>query len=254
MPIITVVIHTRNEENNIKDCIESARRLTQSIVVIDMESTDKTVSVAHKLGVSIFSFPQSAYVEPARNFGIQKASGEWVFLLDADERVSIELATEIKQTVVSTSYTHFKAPHKNIFAGKKWLTHGGWWPDYQIRLIQKKAFINWPQTIHSPPQIEGKMGFLKHAFIHYFHPSLENMVEKTALYENIEADLLYTAGRQVKTATFFRKFFGELFRRLIQKMGVLDGVYGVIESLYQSYSKTITWLLVYEKKIKPTSK
>ena len=72
------------------------------------------------------------------------------------------------------------------------------------------------------------------------------MVDKTAVYESIEADLLHKANRPVTTATFFKKYFGELFRRLIRHTGFLDGPYGIIESIYQAYSKTVTWLLLYE--------
>ncbi len=247
MAKITVVIHTYNEAENIKDCIESAKLLTQDIVVVDMRSSDNTLAVAQKLGVKTYTFAYSHYVEPARNFGIEKARGEWVFLLDADERLTKELSQEIVKTLHQTNYTHFKVPRKNIFAGKKWLKHGGWWKDEQIRLIKKSAFIDWPKEIHSTPKITGELGFLKTPFLHNFHPNLENMVEKTAVYENIEAELLYKAGRSVNTLTFFRKFFGELYRRLIKHKGFLDGPYGVIESVYQAYSKTITWLLVYEK-------
>ena len=92
------------------------------------------------------------------------------------------------------------------------------------------------------------MGYLTNPFIHYFHGDLQSMVDKTAIYENIESQLLYDAGRLAETKTFFRKFFGELFRRLILKQGYLDGTIGVIESIYQAYSKTITYLYVYEKK------
>lgn len=247
MEKITVIIHTYNEQKNIKECIKSAKLLTQDIVIVDMQSNDKTVDIAQKLGATTYSFPRSLYVEPSRNFGIKKAKGEWVFLLDADEQITKDLAEEIKNTLRQTSYTHFKVPRKNIFAGKKWLKHGGWWPDEQIRLIKKSAFINWPKEIHSTPKIKGKLGFLKQPFIHNFHPNLENMVEKTAIYESIEAELLGKAGRRANTLTFFRKFLGELYRRLIKHKGFLDGPYGVIESFYQAYSKTITWLIVHEQ-------
>ena len=96
--------------------------------------------------------------------------------------------------------------------------------------------------------MKGSEGILHEPYLHYFHSSLEKMVESTIRYESIEAQQLYDAGRTVKTITFFRKFFGELYRRLIKQRGFLDGTYGIIESMYQAYSKTITWLLLFEKK------
>jgi hypothetical protein len=73
------------------------------------------------------------------------------------------------------------------------------------------------------------------------------MAYKTTIYENIEANLLFSAKRKVNTSLFFRKYFGELYRRLIKNMGFKDGTYGIIESLYQAFSKTITYLFLYEK-------
>lgn len=245
--IITIIIHTHNEKKNIEECLASARLLTETVIVVDMESDDATVSLAQKAGAQIACFPYCQYVEPSRAFGIETAPTPWVFLLDADERMTKELATEIKKAITNDVCTHYQVPRQNIFAGQKWLKHGGWFPDYQIRLIKKSAFIRWPSQIHSPPEIKGSAGRLTAPLRHYFHPNLENMVEKTSVYENIEADLLVQAKVKPSTLTFMRKFLGELYRRLWRNAGFLDGPFGVIESIYQAFSKMITYLFVYEK-------
>ncbi|MFZ2206698.1 MAG: glycosyltransferase family 2 protein [Microgenomates group bacterium] len=245
---ITVLIQTHNEERHIEECIASAKLLSDSVVVVDMESTDRTRELAESNGAIVTTFPFSSYVEPGRAFGIAQIKSEWVFILDADERMTEKLASEIRKTIIETDKTYFKVPRKNMFGGKKWLKHGGWWPDKQMRLIKLSAFKNWPHEIHSTPQIDGEMGYLKNAFHHYFHGNLEEMVKKTLIFENIESDLLFHAKKQVSVPTFFRKFFGELYRRLFKKQGYLDGKIGIMESVYQSYSKTITYLLLYEKK------
>ncbi len=278
---VSVVIHTHNEEKNIKECIESAKLLTDSILVVDMESTDNTVTLAKELNVAVATHEFSHYVEPARAFGIARAQSDWIFVLDADERITKELAEEIKlivndnsadrslshesdikhqtnssdptssvrqQTADKPAITYYKIPRKNIFGKKKWLQHGGWSPDYQMRFINKNHFESWPSQIHSTPKIDGQMGYLKNPILHYFHGDLEKMVKKTTIFENIESDLLYKANRPVQTSTFFRKFAGELYRRLIKTGGFWDGPIGIIESIYQAYSKTITYLYLYEKK------
>lgn len=250
---ISIIVYAHNEEKNITDCIKSARLLTKNIIVIDTQSTDETVNIAKKMGVVIYSAPHHVYVEPTRKFGIQKASADWIFLLDADERIDNDLANEIKSKINSDVYTHYKIPRKNIFAQKKWLQYGGWYPDYVIRLFRKSAFVNWSHDIHSTPAIKGQCGFLKKQLTHYFHPSLTNMVEKTIVFEEIESDLLYRAGKKVNTAIFMRKFLGELNRRLIIKVGFLDGNLGIIESLYQAFSKTLTYIFLYEKYKKNSS-
>ncbi len=269
----TVIIHTHNAADHIAECIESARLLSDQIHVIDMESTDTTVEIAKKKGASVFFVPMQNYVEPVREFGIRTAKTDWIFILDADERITPELATEIHNviarrvtdeaipsesnhrsvsslpmTIDSKNTAYFKVARKNIFGRKKWLQHGNWWPDYQTRLIKLEAFKSWPKAIHSTPQIEGNSALLKNPILHYFHGNIESMVEKTILFEDIESDLLFKAGRTVSTPTFFRKFAGELFRRLIKHAGFMDGEIGIIENVYQAFSKTITYLYLYEKK------
>jgi glycosyltransferase involved in cell wall biosynthesis len=246
---IGVLIETHNEEKNIADCIRSARLLTRSVVVVDMQSTDKTVEIAKANGAQIREFgTHPLYVEPAREFGVKQVKTDWVLILDADERITKESAEEIKKAIQSDQYTCYKIPRKNIFGGKKWLRHGGWWPDKQIRLIKLSAFKSWPSNIHSTPQVDGKMRHLKEPFLHYSHGDLQAMVEKTLIFEDIESELLYKAGRSVSTLLFFRKFLGELERRLLRNKGFMDGEIGIIESIYQAFSKTITYLFLYEKK------
>jgi len=252
---ISVLIEVYNEEKHIETCIQSAKLLTDTIIVVDMESTDKTVEIVKKYNVLLYSFPYSHYVEPAREFGIRQIKTDWVMILDADERMTKELANEINTVVSRKSLvvgkeeiTHYKIPRKNMFNGTKWLENGGWWPDSQMRLINTKAFQTWPENIHSTPQINGTVGYLTQPFLHYFHGNISTMVQKTVVFENIESDLLYKANRNVSTITFFRKFFGELWRRLFKGKGFLDGEIGIIESVYQAFSKTITYLFLYEKK------
>ena len=254
---INVVIYTHNEEKNINDCINSAKLLTDKIILVDMESTDKTVEIAKSLKVTVFNFPKSNYVEPAREFGIKKSETDWILILDADERITKELTDEIKSVIRNSclpagvaQFSNYKIPRKNIFASIKWLRHGGWWPDYQIRLINKKHFVNWPKRIHSTPQIKGNFGYLKNPLIHYFHGNLTSMVKKTVIFEDIESDLLLKAKKTSGTKTFFRKYLAELYRRLIKNLGFLDGPFGIIESIYQAFSKTITYLFLYEKQNK----
>lgn len=246
--MVTVVINTRNEEKQIGECVSSAKLMTENVLVVDMHSTDKTREIADSKGAKVILFPHTKYVEPARTFAIQESLTDWVFILDADERITKELADEIKKLEQKPdTYTHYRVPRKNIFGHKKWLRHGGWWPDNQTRFIKKSSFIEWPARIHSTPKITGEVGILQEPIIHFFHGNIETMVEKTLNFENIESDLLYNAKRPVNVIIFFRKFYGEMWRRLIKNAGFMDGSYGILESLYQAFSKTITYLLLYEK-------
>ncbi len=244
--MIGVVIHTYNEEKNIKECINSARLLSKEILVVDMHSKDNTAEIAKRAGVRVKLFPFHRYVEPAREFGIKNTRADWVFILDADERMTKELAEEVKRRVGKESFTSYKVPRKNFFLGKVLMRHGGWYPDYQIRLLEKKSFVRWPEEIHSTPEIRGEQGILEYPILHLFHRDFNQMVEKTITFESIEARLLFEHGRKSNTLIFFRKFLGELYRRLIKNKGFLDGGFGVIESFYQAYSKTITYIFLKE--------
>ncbi|MBP6994154.1 glycosyltransferase family 2 protein [Candidatus Woesebacteria bacterium] len=251
--MVTVVISTANEEKNIKDCVQSAHLLSEHVLVFDMQSTDNTVRIAEKAGARVVVVEPSGYVEPIRTRAILESKDEWVCILDADERMTPELAAEIKSIVNNPSRpalspTHYRIPRKNIF-GSTWLQHGGWYPDKQIRLINKFAFRDWPARIHSAPSVDGEAGVLVNPITHFFHSNLTHMVAKTIKYEMIESELLFEANRPVQTLTLFRKFFGELLRRLVKFQGFRDGMMGWIESIYQAYSKTITYIFLYEKYI-----
>ncbi len=248
MENISVIIFAPKEDKNIKDCIISAELLTENIILV---------------------YPSSSFVETVREAGIKQAKTDWILILDADERMTKKLAEEIKDVIrhsqikldkigkntnsirlnpISSDFIGaYKIPRKNIFGRTKWLKYGGWSPDYQIRLINKKYFVDWPKRIHSTPKIKGQIGYLKNPLIHYFHGDLSKMVEKTVIFEGIESDLLYKAGKTASTLTFFRKYLAELWRRMFKGLGFLDGTIGVIESIYQAFSKTITYLFLYEK-------
>jgi len=247
-PSISVVIYSYNTEKTIEVCIISAELLTSEIMLIDFESTDETVELAEKKGVAVQKIPHSNFVEPARNTGMLNADTDWVFILDDDERITKELAEEILTAIRSDEYSYYRIPRKEFFAKKVWLKHGGWWPNTQVRLIKKVDFQEWPSQIHSFPKIQGNEGQLKHAFLHYSKNDYFTIVNKTINFENIESDLLFKANKPVNTLTFFRKFLAELYRRMFKWQGYKDGTIGIIESIYQAFSKTITYLYLYEKK------
>ncbi len=255
MQNITIIIHS-HDFNKIIDCVKSAQLLSNNILIIGNETRQDIKNTLLKLNVKIINFENSGIVETAREFGIKQATTDWVFLLDADERITKQLAKEVQSVIISSNqlksdrYTYYKIPRKEIILGKKWLKFGGWWPNYQTRLINKKYFINWPTHIHSIPIIKGQMGKLVNPLLHYSQNDFTEIVNRTAIFEDKESNLLFKANKTVNTPTFFRKFFGELWRRLFAKFGLLDGTLGIIESIYQAFSKTITYIFLYEKRNK----
>lgn len=245
---ITVLIYVYNDEQNIERAIESAKILSSTVLLVDIGSTDDTSKIARRCGSQVITLKHSPYVELVRMEGIKKAKTDWIFILDSDEVITQNLADEILQEVGDgLQATSYRIPRKNIFGQSKWLRHGGWWPDYQTRLIKRSALKEWPSVIHSTPKIEGSRTDLKEPLIHYSHGNFSQMVQKTIKFEGAESGLLHQGGKKASTLIFFRKFLGELYRRLIKQKGFLDGKEGFAESIYQAYSKTVTYLMLYEK-------
>lgn len=257
---ISVIIYACNDERNIGRCIASAQLLSPNVILANIGSTDQTAEIAKRLGAQVVIMKQTKYVETVRMDGIRHSTTDWIFILDSDEVISPELACEITSVISAQSSavsnltsdnlqltTAYRVPRKNIFGKSKWLKHGGWWPDSQIRLIKRSELVDWPSIIHSTPQIKGTCATLKEPLMHYSHGDFSQMVKKTIKFEGVESDLLHQAGKKTSTITFFRKFFGELYRRLIKQKGFLDGKEGIAESIYQAYSKTVTYLMLYEK-------
>ena len=179
---ISVVINTLNEEQNLPRAIKSAKNLAHEIVVVDMHSQDKTPSIARQMGAKVFNHQPTGYVEPARNFAISKASGNWILILDADEELTPTLCRVLKQLVRGepsrdldppSSLTYIRIPRKNIIFGE-WVRHARWWPDYNIRFF-KKGCVQWSDEIHLPPQTKGQGWDLppqeEYALIHHHYQS-----------------------------------------------------------------------------------
>src|SRR5208282_3767478 len=123
---LSVVIVTKDKERNIEAALQSVSRFSE-IIIIDDFSTDTTISIAHKYTDNIFQIKWQGYARQKQS-GIDKATMPWVLVLDADERVTEELAEEIRTVIDSSGCNAFYIPRKNFFLGR-WIRHGGWWPD-----------------------------------------------------------------------------------------------------------------------------
>src|SRR3989344_1582000 len=156
---ISVVINTLNEEGSIKRALESLS-WADEVVIIDDGSTDATLEILRNTKmkderVKIFHHKSGGYVEPARNFAISKASGDWILILDADEEIPETLAVRLKNVTTEMQQINYvEIPRKNIIFGK-WMKASMWWPDYQIRFF-KKGVVTWRNEIHSKPGVTGE--------------------------------------------------------------------------------------------------
>jgi len=185
-----------------------------------------------------------------RNVGAKRAKSEWFFYVDADEEVSPALKKMILQVVGSNEFAAYAIPRRNIFLGYE-MRWGGWWPDFVVRLIKKDKLKGWKGELHEQPEIVGETCHLKEPLIHVSHRDLTEMVEKTNKWSEIEAKLLYDSGHpRMNVFRFFSAGFREVWYRGVVKLGFLDGTVGVIEIIYQTFSKLITYSKLWELQLK----
>lgn len=245
---ISVVINTRNEEGNLPRVLASIRPLADEIVVVDMESTDKTVLIAKEAGAKVYKHKYTGYVEPARNFAISKASGKWILILDADEEIDKELCKKLCKIAGDPKADFYRLPRKNIIFGK-WIKHSRWWPDYNIRFF-KKGKVVWSEIIHSVPETHGKGLDMEatedNAIIHYHYESIEQFINRLNNYTTQHAKLLIKDGYKFSWKDIITKPTAEFISRYFAGYGYKDGVHGLALAGLQAFSELVLYLKVWQ--------
>lgn len=256
--ILSVVIITHNEEANIGRTLASVQSLVADgrgeIIVVDSGSTDRTIEIAKSLGAQVFVEEWKGYATQ-KNSAIEKAAGEWILSLDADEEVEPDLATLIalvispqtrqpKEQLLAairgprtsrTEISGYWMRCRNKFFGK-WIRHGGYWPDPKLRLFRKKAGAFENRAVHEDARLSGKTGrFLDGALIHHSYPTLADYIDHMNRYSSLGAEMVAAKGRVGfsafnivvrPAATFIYNYF---FR-----LGFLDGSEGLLLHLYHA--------------------
>lgn len=243
-----MVINTLNEEENIERAIGSVKEWVYEVVVCDMHSEDKTVDMAKKLGARVFFHKRAGYVEPARNYAISKARGDWILILDADEEIPRSLAKRFKEMANKQGVYYYAVPRKNIVFGK-WLKHSRWWPDYNIRFFKKGA-VEWTSQIHSVPLTSGKGADIEAveelAIVHHHYTSVSQYVRRQDRYSTVMAKEKHKKGERFGWRELITKPTGEFLSRYFAGQGYKDGLHGLALSLLQSYVELLTYIKLWE--------
>jgi len=242
---VSAIVIAKNAQELIQDCLDSLS-WAYEIILIDTGSTDKTKEIASNFGAKIVKAEKKGF-SYWRNLGAKEAQGDWLLYVDTDERVTPALRKEIVATVKRLSTLNaYAIPRKNILLGRP-MRWGGWWPDYVLRLIRKDSLVGWKGELHEQPEIKGKVRKLKNPLMHISHRSLEEMVDKTNEWSEIEAKLLFESGHpQMAWWRFISVAAREFWYRGVLKLGFLDGAVGVIEIIYQMFSRMITYAKLWE--------
>ena len=245
---ISAVINTWNEAKNLAECLDSLD-FVDEIIVVDMASTDNTKQIAKQYTDKVYEHPAAGYVEPARNFAQAKASGNWILIVDADERVPRTLADKLVDIAANDEADFVRVPRKNLVFDQ-WLKYSRWWPDYNIRFF-KKGYVTWSDAIHRPPITNGQGINLdadpKYALLHHHYRTLDEYLERMVRYTNQQAKELLAEGYQFSLSDLVSKPIGEFLSRFFAGEGFKDGLHGLAIAILQAFSCFVVYLKVWQE-------
>lgn len=247
---LSAIIIAKNEALMLEACLKTLSWCDE-IILIDSGSTDQTQSIAKKYQAKIVEFTHHSFAK-LREKGAQSATKDYLFYVDADERVTHQLAKEILTVLEKTEAKVLKIKRQNICYGQA-LTLGGWEKDFVTRIFAKDSLKGWQGEIHESPIFSQEVTTLNSSLIHLTHRSTEDNLLKSAAWTKKEAQLLYEAGiKPVTFLTLLRKGVMEFIRRAIFQKGYQDGLVGLIEALVQGINRIFVYIQVWELQQQPS--
>jgi glycosyltransferase involved in cell wall biosynthesis len=241
--MISAVVLAKDEEKNLPDCLESIKWCDE-IVLIDDDSVDKTIEIAKKFKAKIFIHSLNNNFAQERNFGLQKAQGEWVLFVDADERVSPELKEEISEAIKNTNINGFFLKRQDLFGGKI-LRHG---ETANVRLLRlaKKGKGEWQREVHEIWEIKGEKSELKNPLLHYSHQTIVEFLEHVNFHSSLHAQALKREGVKPSLFRMITNPLGKFIQNYIFRLGFLDGTPGIIVALMMSFHSFLARAKLYQ--------
>jgi glycosyltransferase involved in cell wall biosynthesis len=249
---ITATVITLNEERNIEAALRSLSWADQ-IVVIDSCSTDATVELAHQYAdlVLVNSWPGYA---AQKNFAAEQAKNDWIFNLDADERVSPELASEIEalKNGSDPQVSGLEMPRLCFYQGR-WIRHSGWYPDYKLRLYDRRAASWKGEFVHESVSVRGETGRLRGDLLHYTADSASEHHLRMDRYTTLAAQEALSQGEGVSAASILLSPPVAFIKSYIFKLGFLDGVPGLAIARFAAHYVFLKKLKIWEAHRKPAA-
>jgi glycosyltransferase involved in cell wall biosynthesis len=236
---LSVVIVTFNEEANLGRTLESVKALVADgkgeIILVDSGSTDRTVEIAVSFGAKVFVEQWKGYAAQ-KNSAIDKAAGDWILSLDADEEVDSELLGELTgREVIKGTPVGFLFRRKNYFLGR-WIRHGGFWPDPKLRLFCRERGRFEDRAVHEDIRVDGPTRLIQHgALIHHSYPTLSDYIEHMNRYSSLGAEMVAAKGtvRFSVINIVLRPLVTFLYNYFF-RLGFLDGREGLLLHLYHA--------------------
>ncbi len=223
---LSVIIISKNESHAIVDCLESVS-FADEIIVVDGGSTDDTVEKAKALGAQVYVNSHWQGFGFQKNLALHHATKEWVLSIDADERVTPELKNDIMRALTAHQFDVYRLPRSSSYCGH-FMRHGGWWPDYVVRLFKRGSAEFSADRVHERIETDKPIGTLRHPLIHLTYETLEEVIHKTNQYSTLGAEMLFDKGRRGGLGVASFKALWAFLRTYILRAGFLDGGYGFL--------------------------
>jgi glycosyltransferase involved in cell wall biosynthesis len=246
---ISAAIITLNEERNIGRCLDSLK-WADEIVVVDAGSTDRTLEICKERNCRVYENAWEGFAEQ-KNLSLDRAACDWILSIDADEEVTPELREEIRSIIDSPSPADaYSMPRRNWFLGK-FMGHGSWYPDRQLRLLRRDAgrFKIVPLHEHLELRPGARVERMTNPLLHYTYPSVSDFLRKADSYTSIAAETMVKEGRRPKSLIFSMMvaFPAKFFEVYVYKGGWKDGLHGIIAAMLLSERAFVKSLKVWEK-------
>ncbi|HQZ95168.1 MAG TPA: glycosyltransferase family 2 protein [Pyrinomonadaceae bacterium] len=247
---ISATIIVRNEEHNIADVCETVS-WADEILIVDSDSTDKTVDIARKYTDKIFNREWNGYKDK-HEYADAQTSGDWIFWIDADERVTPELRASIERLRNLTDdqlADGYKIARKTEYLDR-WIMHSGWYPDYQMRLYRKEKSYWDGVAPHQTARVDGRIEKLEGEFLHYTKRDLSEHHRVTDSYASLAAEHMAGNGKTIGAFGILSNAIAAFLRTYFLKQGFRDGVPGMIIAGFTAYGVFLKYAKLWEINIK----
>ncbi len=243
---ISVTLIACNEEDRIGGALASVAWADEIVVVVDARSTDRTEEIARRYTDRVFVRPWSGYADQKR-FAERQATHEWIFSLDADERVSPQLRQAIEE-LKRTGPRHdgYRVARRAWYLGR-WIRHCGWYPDYQLRLYRRDRAQWVGEYVHESVRVQGSVGTLRGELWHLTRRSLSEHHEVLNRYTTLAAEEAFAQGKRIGGFTLLLQPALTFFRSYILKQGFRDGIPGLIISGLAAYYVFLKYAKLWER-------
>ena len=246
MPTLSVILITRNEESNLDDCLASLEGVAQQIVVVDSNSMDRTLEIAQNYGALMAHPTDWPGFGPQKNRALDLATGDWVLSLDADERLTPALKSEILMAMNHSAHVDcFAIPRLSWYCGR-FIRHSGWSPDYVERLFKRGTARFSDDLVHERLIPNGTVAKLKNPMLHYSFMNYAQVLDKLNRYSSASAEQAFAKGKKSSPAKAVLHGMWAFIRTYILQAGFLDGPQGFALAISNAHGTYYRYMKLWQ--------